>query len=120
MFVSASLRSPAPAATTTAASLFAAAKTVEINKQGNAFQVYPNPFADNIDLYVSGVNGKRLDISIVAASGAVLRKESREVGVNGSKISITGLNNLAPGIYYLVAKDDQGSIVYNRRVWKNK
>jgi hypothetical protein len=99
---------------------YSAVKTVEINKQSNALKVYPNPFSDNIDLYVSGVNGRKLDISIVAASGAVLRKESREAGINGAKISIMGLNSLAPGIYYVIAKDDRGSIIYNGRVWKNK
>ena len=99
---------------------YSAVKTVEINRQENGFKVYPNPFAGNIDIYVSGVHGKNIDINILTTSGAILRKESREAGINGSKISITGLQGLTPGIYYVIAKDDRGSILYNGRVWKNK
>ena len=80
--------------------------------------IFPNPFTDKIDLQLKGSAARQIEVSILSPGGAILRKENRQV-LNGSLVNISGLQSFTPGIYYILAKDEQGNILYSGRVAKN-
>jgi hypothetical protein len=93
-------------------------KTVEMKMNGQV-KIFSNPFNDKLDLQVKDFTGRKLQLTIVSSAGIILRTENRQLVNGGSRITIDGLQSLAMGIYYILAKDEQGNILYSGRVSKN-
>jgi len=94
-------------------------KIADLRSAANKFTVYPNPFRDKLEININGASGQKIDITLLSATGAVLRKQSFQLSNNESRITINDLQSLSRGIYYIVAKDAQGTLLFNHKVSKN-
>lgn len=84
---------------------FVASGTEEFQVSGSRFQVYPNPF-DN-ELYVNDITqqGSDSELSIVDIVGRIIRK------IQLNKENKINTSDLIPGVYFLQIKTDKETIV---------
>lgn len=77
------------------------------NREEIKYKVHPNPFVSAIELNLKG-NAERIDIWISDIRGIELRRTSAG---NTSRIAISGLENLAPGMYIINIQVNGGRIM---------
>jgi hypothetical protein len=80
---------------------------LENNQLTDSLSVYPNPFTDQITLYVQSANADNLKISVISNSGAKFYEIEREITTGMNTLVISDLM-LSPAIYYLKIK---GSVI---------
>jgi hypothetical protein len=76
---------------------------LENNQLTDSLSVYPNPFTDQITLYVESASDGNLDISVINNSGTKFYEIEREITTGRNTIVISNLM-LSPAIYYLRVK----------------
>lgn len=72
--------------------------------------VYPNPFKNKIEVSLTFDMATFINIKINDASGRLIRKERRQVAKGFNLVTISGLENMASGIYFLEIKEGTTSI----------
>ncbi|MTB51028.1 family 16 glycosylhydrolase [Lewinella sp. W8] len=78
--------------------------TEETEFVGN-LRAYPNPVGDELRLDLpEGMGAGRLALRVVDAKGRVIRRFSQDAG--GSVITVSGLAELPPGVYFLVGETE--------------
>ena len=71
--------------------------------RATSFSVYPNPVDDRATLDITIDQGTRLDVSLVDAKGAVVRRQQQQLPQGTSQVGIN-MNGLATGSYTLYAR----------------
>ena len=73
----------------------------------SAFDFYPNPAKDKINIVTSAYPGKKVELSILNNNGKVLAVHNLEIPGVEPNATIQQAINLKPGIYYLQLKTDK-------------
>lgn len=79
-------------------------------------QLYPNPTGNQINITWKNADGKRAIIEVVNAAGQKLVSKSFNWKEATQKMD---LGNAAPGMYWLVVRNEQGAVIYRQSVIKN-
>lgn len=74
---------------------------VKINEEGITMQVFPNPASDFIQ--VSSSDDKAVQLTLLDPTGKVISIQQHQ------QFSSIDISTLAPGIYFLVSEDSEGS-----------
>jgi hypothetical protein len=62
--------------------------------------LYPNPFTDQLSVYIKSDHSEKIDISIINLAGARIYQLEKNVTAGDNTIVITGLN-FKPAVYFL-------------------
>jgi hypothetical protein len=80
---------------------------LENNKLNDSLSVYPNPFTDQLTLYMQSEKDDKLNISVINNTGAKLYEVEKNITTGINNIVISDLR-LSPALYYLRIR---GSII---------
>lgn len=80
---------------------------------------YPNPFTSQVSLSISSTTDQSVLVRLYDASGKTLRSETNQLLAGNNSISISSLDKLAAGIYYVEVKDDAGTVLGRNMLLKN-
>ena len=72
-------------------------------KFNEAITVFPNPFVDNLSIFINSQVSEKVMISVISMSGARLFFAEKDV-ISGKNIFNISLPDLSPAIYYLNVK----------------
>lgn len=75
--------------------------TIEIQKDQN-FQVYPNPFSDEINIRLENTSESNVDVKLYSLEGRLLREYA--IFIHDNTIRLTDLDDLKDGVYFLTFK----------------
>jgi hypothetical protein len=73
---------------------------LENNKMNDLIKVFPNPFTDQITLYVQSDNEDNLTISVINSAGSKFYETKKSITSGMNTIIISGLK-LTPAVYYI-------------------
>jgi hypothetical protein len=73
---------------------------LENNKINDSIKVYPNPFTDQISLYVLSYNEDNLTITVINSAGSKVYETERSITSGMNTIILSDLN-LTPAVYYI-------------------
>lgn len=83
-------------------------------KKDQDFQVYPNPFSDQINIRVKNTVESSTNVKLYSIDGKLLREYT--VMINENTIQLNDLDDLQKGVYLL--SFDLGGKVHSRKVFK--
>jgi hypothetical protein len=91
----------------------------ELTQSYFGFEVFPNPFNDELNITFSASSASNIRIDIFDISGQLRYSENRLLSEGLSQIQVenTYLQNLLPGIYFLIVSNGNG-IVSSRKLVK--
>jgi beta-glucanase (GH16 family) len=89
------------------------ALSIETQKE-NSFEVYPNPFSDEITISLRNTIESSTDVKLYSIDGKLLREYT--VMINENTIQLNDLDDLQKGVYLL--SFDLGGKVHSRKVFK--
>lgn len=85
--------------------------------EGQLTSIYPNPFQTELSIE-NLVEGEGYEVSIYSAIGNMIYQTNTEVVTSTRSIVIDGLQNLKPGIYFIVFNRLNSIIKYRRKIIK--
>lgn len=93
---------------------FVAVSAAEAAENNWALNVGPNPFTDRLDINYEMAKPSNMEVKLLDITGKVLYNENlgrQAPGMHRESIDAATLNSLAPGIYFLRAESQFGTIV---------
>jgi hypothetical protein len=69
-------------------------------KFNEAITVFPNPFDENLSIFINSQSTEKVTISLISMSGAKLYTVEKDV-TSGKNIINISVPNLSPALYYL-------------------
>jgi methionine-rich copper-binding protein CopC len=84
-------------------------------------KIYPNPFMQQVSIDISRqTKTTNITIKLTNTNGAVLRTQKNQVlQGSGYSVTLTGLQSLSRGIYYLSMEDEDGTMLMKKKLLKN-
>ena len=80
---------------------------------------YPNPFSGQINVSIGSASRQLAAVTITDASGKTIRSETKNLYSGNNNFTITGLDRLASGIYYLQVTGEERKILGSSKIIKN-
>jgi len=74
--------------------------SLENARTDESLSVYPNPFIDQLNIFINSPLNEKLDLLLISISGATVYSIEKEVLAGKNTIVLT-IPGLAPGTYYL-------------------
>lgn len=93
---------------------FTAVSAAEAAENNWSLNVGPNPFTDRLDINFEMVKPSNMEVKLLDITGKVLYRHNmgrQAPGMHRESVDATALNSLAPGIYFLRAETQFGTIV---------
>lgn len=87
---------------------YSQAITISVEVKGiSVTVVYPNPFSRRVHVKINCDNPEQISINVINNAGTVVRTQAASVAKGDNNITITNVDDLPPGIYYLevIGKD---------------
>lgn len=82
----------------------------KVSKVTEVIKVFPNPFQNTLNISGVDLNDKKVDL---------IDFVGRKVDVNFSNNQVLCKENLPPGLYYLLIRDNTGALTYSTKLIKN-
>ncbi len=89
-----------------------AEKIKESTGEKNVVQIFPNPFSNNLYLYLQNLDSKKIQLKIYDARGRTMLKE--DLSVNGSLFKEINTQSFARGVYFIKVENDKGLKIVKR------
>lgn len=80
---------------------------------------YPNPFNSLVNVSVSSSANQQVTVSLYDAAGRRVQSEIKNLYTGNNSFSITGLDQLTTGIYYMEIKDSNAEILARTKLLKD-
>ena len=81
-------------------------------------KIYPNPVTNEFQFRVQSSNRASVQVEILSVTGNIMFTEIFKSIADGSLITVA-LRNAAPGMYFLVIRSEDGSIINTQKIIKN-
>ncbi len=88
-------------------------KTIAIKNEGTGVtinSVYPNPFSDKVELAVTFPTAEKFTLNLYDVSGKLVRTSIVMAASGFNTITLSGLRNLASGMFFLEIKSNEETI----------
>lgn len=91
--------------------------TVDLNSQKSNNIAYPNPFSEEINLYLKNANlGSSVSVAIIDLKGKLVLQEHKSID-NYNEVKISTLN-LSKGVYFVEVKNENGTTLLQNKIVK--
>lgn len=85
------------------------------SNKGGEFHLYPNPFSNTLSILIKSLDEHSLNISVLDYLNREILSTQHDVNVGENQIQLDFSNSIPNGVYWVVIKDENNTLLFSQK-----